>query len=243
MVLGEAVTCERALQVYLLGMTDFSAALRLQQRWVFEARDDECARLLLCEHPPLITVGRHGSHAHFRVDEYEQKFRPTPVLWLNRGAGCWLQTPGQLAIYPVFPLQKAGLSLGDFYSGLQRSLQETLQEFGLNSKSVAGSSELWVNGRPIASIGLAVRDWVTYHGAVVNINPLLSEFRDVRTGKDHPPMTSLQRECRRPVRSALVRELLVEKLTNHFGFARTALFTEHPQLVRKVIKHALTSVG
>ena len=242
-MLGEAVTCERVLQVYLLGLTDFYSAMRLQQRWVFDARDDNCARLLLCEHPPMITVGRHGSHAHFRLEEDDQKFQPTPVVWVNRGAGCWLQTPGQLAIYPVFPLQCMGLTLGDYYSGLRRCLKETLREFGLNGKTVPGSSELWLNGRPIASIGVAVRDWVTYYGAVLNVNPLLAEFRDVRTGKDHAAMTSLQRECRRPVRAALVRELIVEKIVAQFGFERTALFSEHPQLVRKVIKHALTSVG
>lgn len=242
-VLANLDTSERVLQVYLLGLTDFHAAFRLQQRWLYEARDDDCARLLLCEHPPLITIGRYGSHAHFRVDEYEQKYHPTPVNWLNRAAGCWLQTPGQLAIYSVFPLRSMGLTVGAFLAGLRQSLQATLRDFGLSTTTLAGSSEVWVNGRPIASIGIAVRDWISYFGAILNVNPLLNEFRDVRTGKDHPPMTSLQRECRRPVRPALVRELIVEKMTMQFGFGRTALFTEHPQLVRKVIKHALTSVG
>jgi lipoyl(octanoyl) transferase len=231
------------LQVYLSSVVDFHVALQLQQRWVYEAPEDGCARLLLCEHPPILTVGRHGSHAHYRLDEYEQRYRPLEVAWLNRGAGCWLQTPGQLAIYPVFPLNRLGFGLGEYLVGLRRALELTLSEFDLHCETRRGSSELWANGRPIGSIGVAVRDWVTYHGAVLNLNPLLHEFRDIRTGKDHPPMTSLQRECRRPVRASLVRELIVEHLAAIFGFVRTMLFTEHPQLSRKAVRHALTTVG
>jgi lipoyl(octanoyl) transferase len=242
-VIEQAIGTEPVLQVYLLGLTDYHAAMHLQQRWVYEAPEDGCARLLICEHAPILTVGRQGSHAHYRLDEYEQRYRPLPVLWVNRGAGCWMQTLGQLAIYPVFPLQRMGLSLGDYLLGFRRSLELTLKEFDLEASARAGSAELWTSGRPIASIGVAVRDWVTYYGAVLNLNPLLHEFRDVRTGKDHPPMTSLQRESRRPVRPALVRELIVEHLVNTFAFARSAVFTEHPQLVRKVVRHALTSVG
>lgn len=231
------------LQAYLLGAVPFADALGLQRRWVYEAAEDGGSRLLLCEHPATVTVGRHGSHAHLRLEEVQTPFRPWPVRWVNRAGGCWLQAPGQLAIYPVLPLPRLGLGLGDFLGRFQRCLVAVLAEMGVRGTVRPGATEVWVGDRPIASLGVAVRDWVTYHGAVLNLNPDLDWFRAVRTGRDHPPMTSLQRECRRPIRPALVREIVLEQFAGHFGFGRTALFSDHPHLSRKAVSDAIPAAG
>jgi lipoyl(octanoyl) transferase len=83
----------------------------------------------------------------------------------------------------------------------------------------------------VAGVGVAVRDWVTYFGATLNIQPDLSPFRRVQTGQPgDQPMTSLVRERHGPLRPALVRERLLEHFCDAFDCERTALFFHHPLL-------------
>ena len=100
------------LRVFLLGQVEFERALALQRALVYQAtQEPETVAILLCEHPPLITVGRQGSPAHIRFSPEELQARRWPVRWVNRGGGCWLHLPGQLAIYPVVPLPRHGLGV------------------------------------------------------------------------------------------------------------------------------------
>ena len=75
------------------------------------AGDRDSACLILCEHPPLITVGRQGSRGHIRFDTEELFVRGWPVRWVNRGGGCLLHLPGQLAIYPILPLARLAVQV------------------------------------------------------------------------------------------------------------------------------------
>jgi lipoate-protein ligase B len=79
---------------------------------------------------------------------------------------------------------------------------------------------------------VAVRDWVAYFGAVVNVHPDLNLFRLVRSGPDDAPLTSLERERRGPLRPALVRQRLIERFQAAFPAEQTALFSHHPALGR-----------
>src|SRR4051812_43090928 len=88
-----------ALRVYLLGLVEFEAVLAVQRALVYQvAGERDTAGLVLCEHPPLITVGRHGSPAHIRCGPEELRARRWRVRWVNRGGGCLLHLPGQLAV-------------------------------------------------------------------------------------------------------------------------------------------------
>jgi lipoyl(octanoyl) transferase len=162
-----------------------------------------------------------------------------PVRWVNRGGGCWFQTPGQLAVYPILPLQRLGLPVYDYLRRLQSSLLLLVREFGMAPHAVG--ADVFVSHRPIACVGAAVRDWTTYFGAIVNVNPDLLPFRYVRTGRRHPPMTSLQRECRRPFRPGHVRERLIEHLVAQLGLGEALYFTSHPALSRKAFVDAITA--
>lgn len=221
-----------ALRVYLLGVVEFEAALTLQHTLAFEvAGQRDTAALVLCEHPPLITVGREGSPADLRCDFAELRARRWPLRWVNRGGGTLLHLPGQLAIYPILPLDRLQLSLPDYLARMQRLLVAVLDDFSVQAVTRANPPGVWVGRRLVAGVGVAVRDWVAYYGAYLNINPDLLPFRMVRTGSNEPePMTSLVRERRGPVRPALVRQLLLEHFVAAFPFERTALFSHHPCL-------------
>jgi lipoyl(octanoyl) transferase len=223
-----------ALQAYLLGEVEFEDALLLQRALAYQvggARD--AAALVLCEHPPLITVGRQGSPGHIRCDHVELRARRWRVRWVNRGGGCLLHLPGQLAVYPVLALDRAGLGLAAYVERLQGVLAAVLDDFGVRAVTRPGQAGVWVGDRLVAGVGVAVRDWVAYFGVVLNVNPDLAPFRLVHTGgPGDGPMTSLARERRGPLRPALVRERLLEHFAAAFGCGRTSLFFGHPLLGR-----------
>src|SRR5262245_17773208 len=158
---ASATAVDTALQVYLLGSVDFEAALRFQRRLLYDVSGErQQAILVLCEHPPIITVGRHGSHAHLFYGSDELRARRWQVRWVNRGGGCLLHTPGQFAVYPILPLDRLGLGLEEYLARLQAVLADVLADFQIRGETRPGRAGLWVGSRPIAAVGVAVRDWV-----------------------------------------------------------------------------------
>jgi lipoyl(octanoyl) transferase len=232
-----------ALQAYLLGTVEFEAALALQRRLVYQVTGDPAsAAFVLCEHPPVITVGRHGSRAHILAEPEELLARRWPVRWVNRGGGTLLHLPGQFAVYPILSLERLGLGVQAYLDRLHALLLALLDDFRVRGEVRPGQPGVWVGDRLIASVGVAVRSWVTYYGVALNVNPDLRPFRLVRCGgKDNGPMTSLERERRGPLRPSLVRERLLEHFTGQFTFARTSLFSDHPSLTRKASTDALAT--
>jgi lipoyl(octanoyl) transferase len=231
------------LQVYLLGSVAFEAALAFQGRLTHEVVNNRgSAALIFCEHPPGITVGRQGSWAHIRCDTEGLRERRWRVRWVNRGGGCLLHAPGQLAIYPILPLDRFGLGLRAYLEQLQQVLIQLLDDFGVCGETRTDLPGVWVGARPVAGVGVAVRDWVSYYGAALNVGPDLEPFRLVRWGgADAEAMTSLERERRGPLRPALVRERLLEHFAGRFGFSDTALFFGHPSLRREAPSDAIVT--
>src|SRR5262249_28764331 len=128
----EQTNANSVLQVYLLGLVEFEAALTLQRRLAYEvAGRRDTAALILCEHPPLITVGRQGSRRQILCEPLELKARRWPLRWVNRGSGCILHLPGQLAIYPILALDRLGLGLAAYLSRLQQALIALLDDFSV----------------------------------------------------------------------------------------------------------------
>ncbi len=238
-----ATAADPVLRAYLLGSVEFEAALSFQRFLVYQtAGARNTAALMLCEHPPLITIGRHGSWAHVLYEPHELRVRRWPVRWVNRGGGCLLHLPGQLAIYPILALDHLTLGLGAYLSRLQDVVIALLDDFGIRAETRPDQLGVWVGPRPIAHIGVAVRDWVSYYGAVLNVNPDLEAFRKVRSGgATGGAMTSLARERRGPLRPSLVRDRLLEHFVARFPFARTSLFSDHPSLRRKVPANAFAT--
>jgi lipoyl(octanoyl) transferase len=232
------------LQVYLLGLVEFEAALALQRRLAYTvAGDRQSAALVVCEHPPLVTVGREGSRAHILCEPEELQARQWRVRWVNRGGGCLLHAPGQLAVYPILPLDRLGLGLQAYLDKLHEVVADVLDDFTVHAQTRPGYPGVWVTGRPIAGCGVAVRDWVSYFGVYLNVAPDLEPFRRVRFAgsETHGHMTSLARERRGLVRPAHVRQQLLEHFGTRFGIANVALFSDHPSLGKRASSDAVAS--
>src|SRR5947208_12699338 len=126
---------ESVLQVYMLGLVEFEAALALQRRLVYQVTGDRnTAALILCEHPPLVTVGREGSWSHLHCDPDELQARRWRIRWVNRGGGCLLHVPGQLAVYPILPLNRLGLAPQSYLDRLGAGVLASLAGFDIDGE-------------------------------------------------------------------------------------------------------------
>ena len=231
-----------AVRAYLLGSLPFDDAVALQRRLAYDvAGEPRTATVIFCEHPHGITIGRDGSRAHVRLTNEKLAARRWPVQYVGRGGGCVLHAPGQVACYLVLPLQALGLTPTAYARQIVRVVADVAT--GLGAGVVADESTLAVraNGRRLASFGVAVRDWVTSFGFVLNVAPDLEWFRDVDCDGDAAPMTSLQRECPGRVRVAAVRQRLLELLAERFRFCRVSVFHSHPSMTPRAPRHAIPS--
>ncbi len=220
-----------AVETFLLGQIEFEAALALQQRLVFESggRADGQIALLLCEHPPLITVGRLGSRAHVRLSPRELISRQLSVRWVNRGGGCLLHAPGQLAVYPIVPLTWHRFTVGQYLARLQSGILATLAELNIAGQTRPGSHGIWGRTGQLVSFGVAVKNWTTYFGAYINVDPAMGNFRAIESDPaGHTPASSLAAERRQPVKMAAVRATMVRHLAEALGCPRYHLYTGHP---------------
>lgn len=229
-----------ALEVYLLGLVDFDAALALQERLMREVAgfDDGRGALLVCEHPPLITVGREGSRAEIRCPQHELTARQIPVRWINRGGGSLVHTPGQLAVYPILPVARRGWGLAAFRERLELSLVDLCQEQHVRTWREPECSGLFCRSGLLAQVGVAVRQGISSHGIFVNVNPRMDALALVRSAFGRT--TSLATERGQTIGMPAVRESLIRRLAARLDYDRYHLYTGHPLLrrTRRVVAYA-----
>jgi lipoate-protein ligase B len=168
--------------------------------------------LLLVEHPPVLTVGVQGAGDAPLPDGI-------PVVQVERGGHATYHGPGQLIGYPIVDLEPRGRDVRRFVADVEELAIRTAAEFGVTAGRVAGQRGVWVGPGKIASVGIAVEEWVTFHGLAINVtDEPLSVFRQFRPcGLSGESMTSLSRERGRPTTVAEVVPALESAWTLAFG--------------------------
>lgn len=223
-----------SLQVFLLGTVDFESALRLQERFRDEVlqRCDRLGGLFICEHPPVVTIGREGSQAHLRRDAAEFDKLGIKVRWLNRGGGAWMQCPSQIAVYPIVPLRRLGLGLAEYRQRLEQAVLDVCRELHVAAHRIDDEPGVFCSLGQLATVGVAVRSWVTTHGLTLNVSPDLSLLRTTRPNPRGLRPTSLEAARQRLTAIPKVRESLIRNLTARLGYQQSHLFTGIPGLKR-----------
>jgi lipoyl(octanoyl) transferase len=227
-----------AVHFHLLGTVPWGHFVRLQQRLAYDVGgfDDGRIIVLLCQHRPVISIGRSGSRGHVRLTNRQLQARQLELQWSNRGGGCLLHAPGQISVCPIVPLHWHGWSVGDYLRRLQRAVCRTLDELGIRGETRPGSMGLWGRSGQLAGFGVSVRQGVTGYGAYINVNPAMHDFSfvDVVPPERAPDVKStmgcLLAERRQAVTIPRVRASLVANLASAFGTDRYHLFTGHPLL-------------
>jgi lipoate-protein ligase B len=220
--------------VHLLGQVDFDACLALQQRLVYEVSGARRGPIpvLICEHPASITIGRQGSRCDVKLDAADLAAHELEIRWVNRGGGAVLHLPGQLAIYPIVPLERCGFSVGEYLARLQCGLLAAIVEAGCYQAHLLPSRHgVWGRTGPLAAIGAAVKNGVSYYGAYVNVCPAMRLVeRVVSDPEAELPLSSLLVERHQPVRMSGVRERIARHLADSLTDGRYHLHTGHPLL-------------
>jgi len=223
-----------ALDVYLLGMVDFESALFLQDRLVYEisGRSDRYGGLIICEHPPMVTVGREGSRRHLRCEQAELSSRLMDIRWVNRGGGCLVHGPGQLAVYPIIPLDRADFGVKEYRDRLHQAVANMCQEMKVPVDLETEHAGFSCRCGQFAWTGVAVKRWVTYHGMFVNVCPDMDMMRLVRNGDADRKITSLAANTLKPTSMNSIRARLVRHLTMQLGYEDYHVYSSHPLLRR-----------
>jgi len=186
----------RRVQLVEAGRVPYDRALDWQ-RTLAQARIDgrlEEDLLLLLEHPPVVTLGRTAQGAHVLRPE------GVDVVEVERGGDVTFHGPGQLVGYPIFDLHGPPYrqDLHWYLRTLEDALIAALAELGIPAERKTGYTGVWTGaggGRKIASIGVHVKQWVTWHGFALNVTTDLAQFeRIVPCGIPGVEMTSVERE-------------------------------------------------
>lgn len=185
------------LLVVGLGRMAYSAALDLQ-RTLAEARIDRTVdrdMLLLVEHPPVVTLGRSFQRKHLPTPPEELERRGIELFDIERGGDITFHGPGQLVGYPIFDLTEHKPDLHLFLRQIEECVIKTVADAGIRAECREGRTGVWVENRKLASIGIHVKKWVTWHGFALNVLTDLSFFDlIVPCGIDEVVMTSMQKE-------------------------------------------------
>lgn len=155
-----------------LGLIDYQKALEIQLEYVediIKAKKEgspfqEC--LIVCRHPSVVTLGRKST-------------KDDLVGWngalyeISRGGKATYHGPGQIVIYPIIDLTLRNNDIHLFLRSLEKSMVRVLESYGLNCFGDEQNTGVWLktNGqtRKIASIGIALKHWVSYHGLAINL--------------------------------------------------------------------------
>jgi lipoate-protein ligase B len=191
------------------GRESYPNTWELQKRLVKERAVDS---LIIVEHDHVITLGRKTTPENFKPQDI-------PVFQVERGGDATYHGPGQLVGYPIVRLSTPNVQR--FVRDLEEVLIQATRGFGVESVRVEGHPGVWVGGRKVASIGVAVTNWVTFHGFALNVNTDLSYFSLIKPcGLDPEKITSMKQVLGRQVRFEDVKRAVVANFTEVFGYGQ-----------------------
>ena len=218
---GHETRDARRCGVWRLGVREYGEALALQRRLARARMAGQVPDLLLLvEHPPVITCGRGARPEHLLAAPEDLRWRGVGLFAVERGGDVTYHGPGQLVGYPILDLHGYGLDVHLHLRRIERALVEALAAAGLRAGVSPGRTGVWVGERKIASIGVHVSRWVTWHGFALNVCPDLRGFDlIVACGLRGVQMTSLAAELGRDVAVAEVEPAVAAAFGEAFGAA------------------------
>jgi len=175
-VTAEARAVARSAPAHIvrnLGRVDYEPTWRAMQRFTDQRGPDTPDEIWFLEHPPVFTLGMNASRDHVIAPG------DIPVVQIDRGGQVTYHGPGQLVVYPLVDLRRAGLGVRDIVTALERSVIDYAAELGIAAECRKKAPGVYVNGRKLASVGIRVRRGASYHGVAVNVSADLEPFRRI----------------------------------------------------------------
>ena len=192
-----------------LGRVDYGVALALQKRLVTERAEGRSGdRLLLLEHPRVLTLGRTADPSHIRADRTALAAEGIDVVRVERGGEVTYHGPGQLVAYPIIALTERGLMVRPLVRALEAALVDTCAAYNVAAARRDGHPGCWCDAdgpepRKVGALGLRIERGVSYHGIALNVTVDLDDFQLIDAcGMPGVVSTSIARErgetARRP---------------------------------------------
>ncbi len=200
-----------------LGLQDYEPVWRAMQQFTdtrTEATPDE---VWFTEHRPVFTLGLNAAREHLLAPG------DIPVIQIDRGGQVTYHGPGQLMIYPLLDMRRAGLGVRDLVTALEQSVVDLAADYDIKAASRRDAPGVYVAGVKLASVGLRIRRGASFHGMALNVDVDLEPFSRINTcGFENLEVTDLARlGADRDV--SAVRGRLLPHLLRHLHMEHAAL--------------------
>ncbi len=197
-----------------LGLIDYGKAWDLQhQFWSRRVEEELPDVLLVLEHPHVITLGRRGNRTHLIAPPEVLDAMKIPIFHVERGGDVTYHGPGQIVVYPIFNLKEYGYRLIRYVGQLEEVVLSVLRDFGITGRRDPLNRGVWVDGEKIASVGVAIKRWVSFHGLSLNYETDLKYFELINPcGLEGKKVTSMAKI----LRTEVSRKRLVERVGFRF---------------------------
>ena len=189
------------LKIIDLGLIDFKYAWARQKELFREVKEGSLrSGLIVCQHHPVITVSRRADRNNILVSREALKDKGIAIYEVERGGDVTYHGPGQFIAYPVFNLNYFKKDIHWFLRHLEELIIRCLNNSGIKGERAAGKTGVWAGKLKIASIGIAVRNWITFHGLSINVKSSdLTNFSLIRPCGMDIMVTSIESQTRKIV--------------------------------------------
>jgi len=202
-------------------LIEYRSALDLQRSLVLARQTNviENDVVLILEHPPVFTLGRRAGIENLKASRAFLERKKIPVIPVERGGDITFHGPGQLVVYPIIDLTKAGLSIMDYVTSLEEIMLRTASDWNIHARRNSVNRGVWISNKKLGSVGISVQRSVTFHGFALNVNLSLKPFKWIHPcGLTDIEVTSMERELSRKISLNPVRKAVMHHLETLFGF-------------------------
>ncbi len=161
------------MEIRHLGSVEYLPTFEAMKRFTQERDESTPDELWLLQHPPVFTQGISGKAEHLLAPG------DIPVVQIDRGGQVTYHGPGQWVVYILCDLRRAGMTVRQLVSAIERAVVSVLAESGIASAPDPKAPGVYVDGRKIASLGLKVSRGCTYHGVALNVDMDLEPFQRI----------------------------------------------------------------
>jgi lipoyl(octanoyl) transferase len=216
-------------KVYKLGRVPYKKALDLQLELLEMRKNGKIGdTLLLLEHPHTLTIGRRGDMGNLLAARDYLSEAGIHFEMVSRGGDITYHGPGQLVGYPIMDLSGMGRDVHKYLRNLEETIIVSLDYYGIRARRIKGVTGVWVKWHKIASIGVGIKRWITYHGFALNVNTDLSYFdMIVPCGIENVQMTSIQRWLadKNEIDMGRVEESIIKAISHVFNITPSNIIT------------------
>jgi lipoyl(octanoyl) transferase len=156
-----------------LGQVDYQSTWERMQQFTQVRTAQSADELWFLEHPPVFTLGMAGRREHLLAPGN------IPVVSTDRGGQVTYHGPGQLVVYALIDLRRAGLGVRDLVTALEQSVIHYAATLGVTATARREAPGVYVAGRKLASVGVRIRRGCSYHGLALNVNMDLEPFQRI----------------------------------------------------------------